>query len=112
MSSDGSLSKKEDKLKHQYICDKEDVKEYCETFYAMHDDFTFRPFIAGDIGQTMAKMPPWYKDYQDKLVKNYNKPETDYDGDDTEEAAKPAQEIDEKDMNELVKTIKLDENEE
>lgn len=42
MSSPDSLSKREDKLKSQNACEKEDVKEFCEAFYEEHKSFTFR----------------------------------------------------------------------
>ena len=82
------------------------MKEYCEAFYEEHSDFTFRPFIVEDIGQTLAKKPPWYDDYQAKLAENFFKPETDYTGDDSSEADKPGEDIDEADLQKVVTGLK------
>jgi hypothetical protein len=79
MSGQNSLAVKEDKLKSQSVCNKEDLKEYCDAFYQEYESFTFRPFVKGDVGQTMAKAPIWYADYHAKLVKNFNLPDNEYD---------------------------------
>lgn len=86
MSEEGSLSRKEDKLRTQSPCVKEDVKEYCEKFYEEHKDFTFRPFILNDIGQTLAKKPHWYSDYHKMLIANFLRSDTDYGVDTTPES--------------------------
>lgn len=112
MSSGESLARKEDKLKTQSACASQDVKEYCEAFYIEHRQFTFRPFIEGDIGQTLAKKPPWYEEYHRTLVENFLVPETDYAADDSAEALKPGQEIEDADIEGVVSRLKVkrDEN--
>lgn len=75
MSDSGSLARREDKLKTQHACASEDIREYCDAFYQEHTAFTFRPFIHGDVGQTLAKEPDWYDEYHGKLVKNFKDPE-------------------------------------
>lgn len=74
MSHNDSLAVKEDKLKVLNVCNKEDVKEYCDAFYEEYDNFVFRPFIADDAGQTLARKPSWYDEYHSALVKNFSDP--------------------------------------
>jgi len=78
MSGSHSLAVKEDRLRAQTTSNREDVKEYCDVFYQEYSSFTFRPFIRGDVGQTMAKMPAWYNEYHSLLVKNFNLPDNEY----------------------------------
>lgn len=78
MSDDASLARKEDKLINIRDCEKEDVKEYCEEFYNVYSEYTFRPFIENDVGRTMSKKPSWYDDYHAALVDNFNNPDYEF----------------------------------
>ncbi len=84
MSGSNSLASREDKLRAQSGASKETVKEYCDAFYQEYSSFTFRPFIKGDVGQTMAKMPPWYEGYHASLVTNFTLPDNEYAPDEEE----------------------------
>jgi hypothetical protein len=107
MSSSESLARKEDKLKTQYSCDIQDIREYCEAFYNEHSQFTFRPFISGDVGLTLAKKPSWYEEYHEKLVENFLSPESDYSADDTLEAEKPGEELNDADIQGIVEKLNI-----
>lgn len=106
MSEDSSLARREDKLKTQSVAPKEDVKEYCDAFYKEHADFTFRPFVAGDVGQTLARMPSWYQEYQQLLADNFANPETDYTAGDSEGAAQQGDEADEQSIEKVLTELK------
>jgi hypothetical protein len=107
MSHETSLARREDKLKAQTVVSKEDVKEFCDAFYSEHADFTFRPFISGDVGQTLARTPPWYGEYQSRLAENFANPETEYSSaEDKEEAAKPGEDADEQSINKVLTELK------
>jgi hypothetical protein len=71
MSGENSLDAKEDKLRHQQSSSNENIKEYCNAFYGEFRDYTFRPFIRGDIGQTLSKEPGEYRTFHENLVKNF-----------------------------------------
>lgn len=104
MSSKNSLAVKEDKLKFHNVCNREDMKEYCDSFYEEFGSFTFRPFIKGDIGQTMAKSPSWYQDYHDLLVKNFNASDSSYDLESVE-PIDDGEPVDQKDVDELLEEL-------
>jgi len=106
MSGSHSLAVKEDKLRSQTVANREDVKEYCDAFYHEYSSFTFRPFIKGDVGQTMAKMPSWYDEYHSLLVKNFNLPDNEYESNDVIQYGFE-QDIDEEEFNELLVDIPL-----
>jgi hypothetical protein len=106
MSSDESLARFEDKLKKQNVVPKEDVKEYCDAFYKEHAAFTFRPFIDGDLGQTLTKTPPWYEEYQNLLAENFYRPESAYASDIKGEAAKSGDDVDDDSVEKLVAELK------
>lgn len=110
MSGSHSLAVKEDKLRAQTVVNREDVREYCDAFYKEYASFTFRPFIKGDVGQTLAKMPTWYENYHALLVKNFNLPDNEY-ATDTPEQPVPASEaeeaVDQEDFDELLVDIAL-----
>lgn len=71
VSDENSLFRKEDKLKAIHALDKEDLKEYCDAFYAEHEGYIFRPFIDGDVGGVWSKKPNWYQEYQQILWANF-----------------------------------------
>jgi predicted Ser/Thr protein kinase len=106
MSTEDSLSRKEDKLKSQGCCSKEDIKEYCDVFYEEHKDFTFRPFILNDVGQTLSRKPFWYDEYQKNLAEHFLKPDDDYARDDSVEAGKPGEEINQDALDEIVNSLR------
>jgi len=107
MSGENSLAVKEDRLKLHGISNMQDVKEYCDAFYLEYSSFTFRPFIKGDVGQTMAKVPSWYDDYHASLVKNFNLPDNEYNNDPVEEDVNPQSNSDNDfgDMQEILQDI-------
>ena len=105
MSDEASLSRKEDKLKTVSSCNNQDIREYCEEFYNVHSQFTFRPFVNGDVGQTLDKKPSWYDEYQSKLVENFLSPDSDYAGDDSEEARRPGTDISDEQMKDVISKI-------
>lgn len=105
MSAESSLSRKEDKLKTITACASQNTKEYCEAFYEEHSQFTFRPFVCNDVGQTLSKKPNWYDEYHNKLVQNFLSPDNEYSGDDTEEAAKPGTDIGEDDIKNVISSL-------
>lgn len=106
MSGSHSLAVREDRLRAQTVANREDVKEYCDAFYQEYSSFTFRPFIKGDVGQTMAKMPHWYDEYHSLLVKNFNLPDNEYDLEPVDQDAVEA-EFDEEEFDELLVDISL-----
>lgn len=106
MSGSHSLAVREDRLRAQTVANREDVKEYCDAFYREYANFTFRPFIKGDVGQTMAKMPPWYDEYHARLVKNFYLPDNEYqDTGDVEPDA--SSDVDEEEFDELLVDVPL-----
>ncbi|WP_373928244.1 hypothetical protein QTN93_10550 [Sphingomonas aerolata] len=108
MSGSHSLAVKEDKLRAQTVVNREDVREYCDAFYKEYASFTFRPFIKGDVGQTLAKMPTWYENYHALLVKNFNLPDNEYDAEVPGQGAlppEPEQVVDQEDFDELLVDI-------
>jgi hypothetical protein len=110
MSGSHSLAVKEDKLRAQTVVNREDVREYCDVFYKEYASFTFRPFIKGDVGQTLAKMPTWYENYHALLVKNFNLPDNEYDaGAPGQDVVEPESEevVDQEDFDELLVDIAL-----
>jgi hypothetical protein len=108
MSGSHSLAVKEDRLRSQSVANREDVKEYCDAFYEEYSSFTFRPFIKGDVGQTMAKMPPWYDEYHSLLVKNFNLPDYEYSSEEVEQ--EPIGEpVSQDELDELLVDIALEE---
>lgn len=78
MSGKNSLADKEDQLRSRISSNKENLKEYCDAFYQEYESFIFRPFIQGDVGQTLAQQPNWYSGYHAKLVKNFTLPDNEY----------------------------------
>lgn len=106
MSGSHSLAVKEDKLRAQTVANREDVKEYCDAFYQEYASFIFRPFIKGDVGQTLAKMPVGYEDYHALLVKNFNLPDNEYSADDADYGAGD-EPLDEQHLVELLDDIAL-----
>lgn len=105
MSNDASLARREDKLKIQHACASEDLREYCDSFYQEHGAFTFRPFIHGDVGQTLAKKPDWYDEYHGKLVKNFKDAE-DYVLKVGEDESQQGEDLDDKDLQGLMSKLK------
>jgi hypothetical protein len=79
MSAESSLARCEDKLITIKSCETINVKEYCDEFYKVYSDFTFRPFIDNDVGQTLAKKPSWYDGHHAALVANFLSPEYEFD---------------------------------
>jgi hypothetical protein len=106
MSGSHSLAVKEDKLRAQTVANREDVKEYCDAFYQEYSSFTFRPFIKGDVGQTMAKMPSWYNEYHSLLVKNFNLPDNEYSSEEIDQE-EPEEPVDQEELEELLEDITL-----
>jgi hypothetical protein len=106
MSPENSLSRKEDKLKVQAPCNKEDIKEYCDVFYSEHDNFIFRPFIKGDPGQTFSKMPQGYLEYHSALVKNFYTKDIEDSPDDSVVAAEPSEDADPADLQKMLDDLK------
>lgn len=101
MSQADSLAVKEDRLKDQKSCNREDVKEFCDAFYAEYGHFMFKPFIKDDGNQFLSKRPDWYDNYHENLVKNFRKSPTDYsagDAGDYDSGTETASECDVKDF--------------
>lgn len=107
MSGNNSLAVKEDKLRAQTVANREDVKEFCDAFYQEYASFTFRPFIKGDVGQTMAKMPQWYAEYHALLVKNFYLPDNEYSLDGTDDAPEEPGNFDQEKFNEILLDLGL-----
>lgn len=105
MSGESSLAVKEDRLKLQTICNTQDLKEYCDAFYQEYSSFTFRPFINGEIGQTLAKAPSWYNNYHSSLVKNFNLPDNEYEDTDSNDENAISTEAQQKTISEFLSSI-------
>ena len=105
MGGDNSLAVKEDKLKAQTSCNREDVKEFCDSFYGEYEQFTFRPFIKDDAGRTFSKSPDGYNAYHALLVKNFIEGAIDYSSDDSAIAAEPSTEASAQEIQDLISDV-------
>ncbi len=105
MSTDDSLARKEDKLKVIHSVNLQDVRDYCEAFYEEHVQFTFRPFVHNDVGQTLGETPSWYTEYHAKLVENFLAPDSDYSADDSKIAQQEATELSDGEIEEATSSL-------
>ncbi|WP_153468818.1 hypothetical protein [Komagataeibacter medellinensis] len=105
MGAQDSLGVKEDRLKDERPCNREDIKEYCDAFYREHAHFLFRPFIRDDPNHIVSLRPVWYDDYHEKLIKNFLRSPPEYNNDDGEQATEPASSLTRSEIEEFVSEI-------
>src|SRR3546814_16052123 len=66
---------------------------------------TLFPYTTLFRSQTLSRRPWWYDEYQALLVENFHKPDADYASDDSKTADASGEEIDEKTLEDLVKSL-------
>lgn len=72
-SKKNSLAKSEDKLLNIKTLNRDELKEYCDSFFQEHNGHTFAPFISNDNEPELTTMPEWYEDEHQKLVTSYER---------------------------------------
>lgn len=72
MSINNSIDKAEDKLIARTECDRDDMIDFCNTFYEERANYTTAPFILGDSELDLADEPPWYAEAHQLIVDQYS----------------------------------------